>query len=898
MFNFKILPINKIKKNCIKIIDPEHNTNFFVRNIWFFMAFLIPFSLMVLKLILANVAPFGSRNIVIYDALHQYLPFFADFQNNLKEGDSLLWSWNSGLGTGYLPLIAYYLASPLNLLTVIIPPELLREFIAIITCVKIGFAGLFFAQFLRIIFNRRDISVAMFGTMYALSAYFMGYYWNIMWLDGAALLPLVVAGAISLLRNGKFKLYVISLALLLLFNCYIGVFVCIFIFLISICYLATEYKGFQNLVLNLGKMALFSIIAIAITAVLTVPTMLHLSNATAFRHAFPTSYETNIVESDNIIGTIKAFLIVVTNLIPFNKPNDFNGLPNIYCGLIALSFGVLYFACSRIRIREKIASGSILLLLIFSFIIRNLDYIWNGFRFPNGLPYRYSFLFSFLLLFVAYRAFINIKDIKPIGFVLAGLPLLAIVVMAFRSYSSTVAIVSVCIIAMIFVGIWIYRVKALPTQIFAAMLFIICLFESGANTYVGAKLMTTGEIKLPIGNTDSAKIVEYIDDIESQNHDLFHCEVSKTTTFNDPTLMGFNGVSIFASTANSNVSSLLESFGVSGWINANQYTYQESSPFTNMMLNIKYLISPDGTHLDKTHTEEVTQIGDAKLLKNKYYLPQGFMINKALLNFDFNNASANVFENQNEIFRIITGLSGDLYTNIELDSYECLEDDGFKVDNVDENTYEFTLSGAKESPFVEYNYTAPSNGTAYVYFNYKTNKQYSVDLSVNGNNVNSTKMYRPYIMPIGNVSAGDKLTVYSELAGKSSGTITVNCCILNEDLLLQGYEKLNQSTFDCTKSSETEICGTIDVKEGGLFYTSCAYDSGWKAYVDGKEVEITSVNGALIAFELEAGFHEIELRYYPNGLTAGIIITIIAIFAFAILIYISSKKKCNFLSQS
>ncbi len=896
MFNFKTLPINKIKKNCIKIIDPEHSANFFVRNIWFFMAFLIPFSLMVLKLILANVAPFGNRYIVIYDALHQYLPFFADFQSNLQEGGSPLWSWNSGLGADYLPLIAYYLASPINLLTIVVPPEYLREFIAIATCVKIGFAGLFFAQFLRIVFNKRDISVTVFGLMYALSAYFMGYYWNIMWLDGAALLPLVVAGAISLLRNGKFKLYVISLALLILFNCYIGLFVCIFIFLISICYLATEYKNFQTLLLSLGKMALFSIIAIAITAILTVPTMLHLSNATAFRHEFPTAYETNIVDSNNIIGTIKAFFVVVSNLVPFNKPNDFNGLPNIYCGLIALAFGLLYFTCSRIRTREKIASGSLLLLLIFSFIIRNLDFIWNGFRFPNGLPYRYSFLFSFLLLFVAYRAFINIKYIKPIGFALAGLPLLAIVVMAFRSYSSTIAIVSASIIVMIFIGIWIYRVKALPTQVFAAVLFIICLLESGANTYVGAKLMTTGEAKLPIGNTDAAKIVDYIDNTESQNYDIYRCEVSKTTTFNDPTLMGINGVSIFASTANSNISSLLGPFGVSAWTNANQYTYQENSPFTNMMLNIKYLISPNGVQLDKTHTEAVTQIGDAKLLKNNYYLPQGFIIDKALLDFDFNNASANAFENQNEIFRLITGLSGDLYTNIEIDSYEYLKDDGFQVNNVDKNIYEFTSSGAKESPFVEYNYTAPFDGTAYVYFNYKTNQQYNVDLSVNDDQVNSTKMYRPYIMPIGNVKAGDKLTVYSELAGKNSGTITINCCMLNEDLFLQGYERLSQSTFNCTKSSDTEICGTIDVKEGGLFYTSCAYDPGWKAYVDGNEVEITPVNGALIAFELDAGFHEIELKFYPKGLTAGIIITITAVLAFAILIYISSKKKKELLS--
>ena len=55
------------------------------------------------------------------DMYHQYYPFFVAFRNALREGRGLLYTWSVGLGMDYLGLIAYYLASPLNLLSVLVP---------------------------------------------------------------------------------------------------------------------------------------------------------------------------------------------------------------------------------------------------------------------------------------------------------------------------------------------------------------------------------------------------------------------------------------------------------------------------------------------------------------------------------------------------------------------------------------------------------------------------------------------------------------------------------------------------------------------------------------------------------------------------------------------------------
>lgn len=70
----------------------------------------------------------------------------------------------------------------------------------------------------------------------------------------------------------------------------------------------------------------------------------------------------------------------------------------------------LYLFCKRIPVREKIANVLLLGLIYFSFNLNVLNYIWHAFHFPNDLPYRFSFMYSFILLAMAYKAFRHITE--------------------------------------------------------------------------------------------------------------------------------------------------------------------------------------------------------------------------------------------------------------------------------------------------------------------------------------------------------------------------------------------------------------------------------------------------------------------------------------------------------
>ena len=142
--------------------------------VYLFLAFFIPFVLMFFAFKVMGVSPFGTNQILVTDLWHQYYPFLVDFQSKLQSGGSLLWTWKSGGGTNYVALMSYYLASPLNFLSVFVPADRLKEFLYVITCVKIGLAGFFYALFLKITFKRKDVAITAFGIMYALCAFIMG----------------------------------------------------------------------------------------------------------------------------------------------------------------------------------------------------------------------------------------------------------------------------------------------------------------------------------------------------------------------------------------------------------------------------------------------------------------------------------------------------------------------------------------------------------------------------------------------------------------------------------------------------------------------------------------------------------------------------------------------------
>ena len=77
--------------------DPEHFR--FLRPMdGLIAAFFVPVAVLIILFAQRGIFPFGEECFLRTDMYHQYAPFFSEFQYKLKQGGSLLYSWDIGMG--------------------------------------------------------------------------------------------------------------------------------------------------------------------------------------------------------------------------------------------------------------------------------------------------------------------------------------------------------------------------------------------------------------------------------------------------------------------------------------------------------------------------------------------------------------------------------------------------------------------------------------------------------------------------------------------------------------------------------------------------------------------------------------------------------------------------------
>ena len=74
--------------------------------------------------------------ILRMDLYHQYGPLFAELYDRITTGGSLLYSWESGLGSSFLGNFLNYLSSPVTLIILLFGHENIPEAIAAMSVIK------------------------------------------------------------------------------------------------------------------------------------------------------------------------------------------------------------------------------------------------------------------------------------------------------------------------------------------------------------------------------------------------------------------------------------------------------------------------------------------------------------------------------------------------------------------------------------------------------------------------------------------------------------------------------------------------------------------------------------------------------------------------------------------
>ena len=881
------------------------------------LAFLFPFVGMLLVMLISGYKPFGQYSMLYSDMYHQYYPFFVAFRRSLRTGQSLLYNWSIGMGIDYLGLISYYLASPLNLLSVLVPEKLLLSYFSLLMPIKLGLAGLFFALMLRRLYGKNDFSITVFGGLYALCAWALGYQWNVMWLDSFALLPLVVLGEIALLREKRFFLYTAALFFAVFSNYYVGFFVCVFVALVFVCYEICRFPGWKRAGLDLVRIALFSLLAIGMTAILELPALAALQTTQSSVNQFPKGFRMNIATKNTLKGLLDAMRQVAGNMGGGLEPNFKEGLPNLYCGVGTILLAWLFLMAKEVKLRDKVCCMVLLLFFMLSFIIRQLDYIWHGFHFPNMIPYRFSFLYSFVLLYMAYRGWLLRRRFRA-AHILAAALLTAGVLCCSKDLLTTQGVdfldgtleIPVYILynlgfLIAFTGALLYGTIRLPVpedptpeeigdiryrqsrcRVYARRgVLAVAVIELTANLLAfGLYFPGTSVRDYPKGTEAAASMFRYLK--EREKEPFYRAETTHSQTLNDDALNGYNGISAFTSSANVRVTEFMKALGYGAKNTYNRYCFEESSPVANLFLDLKYMIERDGRDRTSSVFSEVHHYEKVYLLENTAYLPLGFLAEETLAELDFSGGD-NAFFFQNALFSAATGLDANVWTPI-VGSGMTVLGNGTQVEE-SQVQGRVSYGECETGAYVSYFFTADRPGFACIHLDLPKRNDFVV--AVNGVDVYRETISLPQMLAVGDLNPGDAVEVRVLCKKDETGSMTVTAALLDEDLFRWGYSILNASTLHLTSFRQTRVEGSIRCDRDGLLYTSVPQNGNWHLYVDGQEVEPTLVGDCMISVPLSQGEHSIVLKYRNRAFALGAAVTILCAGVFGTFSYLAYRPE-------
>ena len=822
-------------------------------NVYLALSFALPFVIFGTVFALRRVYPFGDQQILYGDLYHQYCPFISNLWEKLREGNVSAWSWTAGGGSDYLALFIYYMASPLNLPALLLPHAWLREALTLGLLIKIGCAGLFTGIYLcyehkECTFKECSPALPVFSSLYALCAFTIGYYFNIIWFDSFALLPLVMTGLAALINEGKYKLYVISLALAVITNYYMGFFICVFVAITFFGQCIVQKLSAKDFLRKLITLAAFSALAIGITAAFLLPAWSALKNIYSASHSFPARP-----------GLYHSPFDVLGNFIAFTPPTTLEGLPNLYCGMISVLLAGVFLSSHKVPTREKAVFAGTALFLLISCNFNMLDFIMNGFRYGSSYPGRFSFLLSFLLVVFAYRGFLLAQESGKRGMVALGISALPFLLSAVIGSQEKNFIIASAVLCAIYLVIFCFmNIKTGKVRQFLQWTFLIVIVaELSASAYIGINpTMTSPRDNYPDYATE---IQELLSLRQTPANDFSRTEINGLRSYNDPTLYNYNGIAFFSSIANSAVFNFIAKLGLPGFAGGNRFFYTETSPLANAFLSIRYVLNIHSNPTDSVVYWEIAgKVGDSLLLENKRYLPLGFMVDKKLTDY---KPQDNPFASQNKFFNCAAGLSGDLFTITDLTSGPPDSKDG-----EDRNMW---------------NYQMPADGMVYFYCEIFDNGMEQANIYLNGVPFYNTILFRdnPYVLSLGRFSQGD---VFSFSLLSKYPYLCVG--YLNSELFEQGYNFWASQPLNLTTFTNTKVCGTVTALNDGLLYTSIPADKNWSAYVDGKKSKIVLIDKAMSAVRLKKGFHEIEFKYYNKSFLIGIIISMVSLIVFVALV--------------
>lgn len=545
--------------------------------------------------------PFGDKNFTIWDMDYQYLDFFAWLKRVFNGDASLTYSFGKSLGDNTIGLFAYYVSSPFNLLLIFF--DNIQLFVVVLFATKIAFCGLTCSVYLRKRFdNIKPVFVVLLSVSYALMSYNLKQMTNIMWLDGAVFLPLMMLGVYRLVSEDKKILLYVATALAIIANWYTAYMSCLFsaFYFIYEIILKKEFKiknEIKDYFITFIKYCATMILSVFSVMFFFLPMALQLLQGKGIENGKEFAIEFRC----SILDILKA-------LMPAYADTQNSDILILFCGTLTVIGIILFFITRNISIKQKIFTAAMLVILVVSDVFVPTEKIWNGFRKVASYYSRSAFVICFFMVIIAATYFNLKKNIKYLKIISIFLSMLVVVELFYN-----------------------------------ASIYMTDYSRRDASVYNNYRNMAKEQVSVLKENDDSAfyRIEQTSSRVKKPKNYL--------GDFNEGMAYGFSQLSSYSSTYNGSVMDLYVKCGYSEC--SRIIMFNEPILLSDSLLGIKYLLSKEQP-LAYEKTDISGKYNDKKVYENPYALGLGYMTDRSVFK---KIKASNSFEYQNKLLSAIVG---------------------------------------------------------------------------------------------------------------------------------------------------------------------------------------------------------------------------------------------------
>lgn len=850
----------------------------------------------------------GYSFIYDADALDLYFNFFVYEGEWLRsaffslvatgEFNPKWYTFDAGLGADILVTTAGCFNDPFNLVSFFVPQKY----------AEIVFEGLIF---IRIFCAAATFSIYCFARGHSTTATICGalcyattgyvVFWGALahpnFINVSIVLPLILYGADKMFARNSPVVFIVSLAFSLLFSVYFSFMVCLVLLVYCIIKYAFVVEGrsvadFMRLFVRF----LFAICAafllasfVVIPEVMTLTSMgrVGLERYVPILHGF--SYYWGFVSAVFGASTIQS---------------------SLYIGVIPVICVAVLFVCRRrfpLGARRAWMLGFI--LCIVGALLPIVGHVMNGFGYVTD---RWMFIYGFCAAYIVVMAvpvlpLITVEEWRKITCFLVPLFLIALLfAIDVKSLSTAFAaimpaVAMICLVAACrFISTWVSMVvvAAIVANIAAASF----LYNSSLGEGFVGKYVKAGSALAQIESMD------FLGDVGSDPK--YRVDRARVYGARNAALVnGFHGMDFYSSFYNQNVDDFNSELGMSGDYLNYRFNGFDSRFAVESLLAAKHYVVAAEHESDVPCAyclESVEGAWDTYgVYETPYALPIGFIYEDAISRHEYD--SANMVEKQELLTKgcivedaVATHEEDDLATVSE--SVEICEQSSLEV-----SEGAVVVSEPNASLTVEVHNVTAGEIAGEIYYCFEGLRYEPIDKSVFDSKsladfLKTIKAERGSSATI-KVSNGDRTKSFglvnkysSGYGGKDDFAVNLGSCTGDSQTYVIQFGRIGKYSFedmyvayqpeDAIKDNLSAIQknGDLDLQFGNdsieaavpssqsecrYVFFSIPYSVGWKASVDGKDVEIEKADTAFMAIRVDGSGHHVRLEYETPGLALG-----------------------------